>query len=116
MSYDQKIDIKIEIQTHSGWSTVFHQDVEFELNRPNVIPFRNKLKACLEDILNNTRDQILYRYFSMKRLQENGTVLKFTCYHRGIEGYRDSFSQHIRMTEEGWRSGIVMFAEKIWRN
>lgn len=115
--YDQELEIKIEMMMHDGWSQIFHQDVVFPLNRANVIPFRNKLKQCLEDILNNTKGQMPYRYTSMNRLQDQGTVLKFTYYHRShANGYRDSFTQHIVMSEEGWRSGIVMFAERIWRN
>lgn len=112
--YDQRLEIRIQKMDHNGWNTVFHQDVEFELKRPNVIPFRNNLRKTLEDILNNTRDQMLHRYISMNYLRDHGTVLKFTFYKKGLTGYNDSFTHHIKMSEEGWRSGLVMFAQKIW--
>lgn len=114
--FDQELDIKVEMMQHDGWTTIFHHDITFPLKRANVIPFRDALKRTLEDVLNNTKDKILYRFISMNRLREKGTVLKFTYYHKGVNGYRDSITQHIKMTEEGWRCGIISFAEKIWRN
>lgn len=114
--FDQELEIKIEMLQHDGMSVIFHQDVCFPLKTANVIPFRNNLKKCLEDIINNTKDQMRYRYISMNRLRQFGTVLKFTYVHRSqVQGYRDEIVHHIKMSEEGWRSGIVMFAEKIWR-
>lgn len=111
--FDQELDIQIQIMDHDGWTTIFHQDVVFPLKTANVIPFRNTLKKTLEDIIDNAQ---LRRRINMNTLRQGEKVLKFTYYHRSLTGYRDSITHHIKMTEEGWRSGIAMFAEKIWRN
>lgn len=111
--FDQELDIKIETFHHNGWQTIFHRDVSFPLKTANVIPFRNALKKELEKFLDG---KCLNRHQTLNYMKERGTVLKFTYYHKGVNGYRDSITQHIKMTEEGWRCGIISFAEKIWRN
>lgn len=113
MSYEQELEIKIEVQGHGGWNTMFHRDVVFPLNTPNVIPFRNNLRKEIETIIN---EKWTSRAMNMKYLTERGTVLRFTYVHRSqATGYRDEIVCHIKMSEEGWRSGLAMFAEKIWR-
>lgn len=112
--YDQTLEIKIALPGHDGWTTLFHQDVIVPLHRPNVIPFRNNLRKELEKIMN---EKWLTRHINMASLHRNGNVLQFTYYHPNKLGrYLDSFTMHIKMTEEGWNSGLVEFAEKIWRN
>lgn len=114
MSFNQVVELKIQKRDHSGWTTMFHQDIHVDLKTANVIPFRNGLKKEIERIIN---EAWLLRHVNMESLKRNGTVLKFIYYHRSqVSGYQDEIVTHIKMSEEGWRTGIVMFAEKIWRS
>lgn len=112
--FDQELEIKIEKQDHNGWCTIYHQDIRFPLKSANVIPFRNSLRKEIEKVIN---EKWLTRRFNMESLKRSESVLRFTYVHRSqVTGYRDEIVCHIKMTEEGWRSGLIMFAEKIWRN
>ncbi|QHJ78994.1 MAG: hypothetical protein [Caudoviricetes sp.] len=109
--YSHDINVKFEIQTHTGWTTIFHREATIEFDRPNIIPFRKNLKAWMEKMMSDT----LYRWVSMQSLNDRNTIVRYTFYKKGMTHYEDSFTIHINMKTENWEAGFLKIAEELWK-
>lgn len=74
-----KVDLKIQIRTHEGWTSVFHKDFELETTG-NAHSFYGALRKAIENEFD--ADRAIYPGLTMKYMKDRNYVLKCTAYKR----------------------------------
>lgn len=77
--FDSYVDLRIQVRSHEGWTTVLHGDFQVE-NNGNAHSFYGGLRKAIEHEFD--AGKALYPDLTMKYMKDRNYVLRCTVYKR----------------------------------